>query len=469
MSPIVRFSAILFYAASAMCLAQRNQPIAVSSEFFKDPDFIKRFVRSYGALSEAEPPDLSPEENKLMTELAPMLQSDPAGAANRISQSLNDGTSAALIFTLANLQLQQGNHAEAEKSYKSAIKKFPDFRRAHKNLGLLCMQQGKTKEALASLKEALELGDVSSRTYGLMAHCYLADKQYFAAEAAYRQAFLLDPENKDWQMGLIRSLMAMNRFAEVNAVLEPMIEQTPDKTELWLLQINCQLGQNQQAEAATTFEILRLMDRATEEQLTTLGNLYIGREMFSPALSAYMAAMDNNAKPDAQKYLKTATILTSFGAHNLALDFVRKLRLVGGASLKREDKLAADTLEAKILRVTNQAETAAVILGKVLENDPLNGDALVQLGLHFGEKGDDDNFAKAKFYFERALKVTTVEFDANLRYAQMLVRRGKFNDALPMLRRAQELKRSDNLEQYLRRVERAARREAEAKTPASKA
>ena len=49
--------------------------------------------------------------------------------------------------------------------------------------------------------------------------------------------------------------------------------------------------------------------------------------------------------------------------------------------------------------------------------------------------------------------------EANLRYGQMLVRKGGSIEALPYLRAAMEKKKSDNLFQYIRRVERAAARQ----------
>ena len=47
----------------------------------------------------------------------------------------------------------------------------------------------------------------------------------------------------------------------------------------------------------------------------------------------------------------------------------------------------------------------------------------------------------------------------NLRYGQMLVRKGDSIEALAYLRAALEKKKSDNLVQYIRRVERAAARQ----------
>jgi hypothetical protein len=54
-----------------------------------------------------------------------------------LEKSMNPDGSAALDFILANLDYQNGQLDEAVDYYGRALGKFPDFRRAHKNLGLL--------------------------------------------------------------------------------------------------------------------------------------------------------------------------------------------------------------------------------------------------------------------------------------------------------------------------------------------
>ena len=43
------------------------------------------------------------------------------------------------------------------------------------------------------LQKAIELGENSSRAYGLLGYCHLLRKNALAGENAYRQAYLLDP------------------------------------------------------------------------------------------------------------------------------------------------------------------------------------------------------------------------------------------------------------------------------------
>lgn len=49
------------------------------------------------------------------------------------------------------------------------------------------------------------------------------------------------------------------------------------------------------------------------------------------------------------------------------------------------------------------------------------------------------------------------EADAKVRHAQLLVKNGNYAEALPLLRRAQQIKPRDNIQAYLEQVERVAK------------
>ena len=86
--------------------------------------------------------------------------------------------------------------------------------------------------------------------------------------------------------------------------------------------------------------------------------------------------------------------------------------------------------------------------------DPLDGEALMLLGRHYAQANAPE---KAIFYYERAEGIEAVEADARLRHAQLLVAQSRFQDAVPLLKRAQELKPRDDVGHYLEQVERLAR------------
>ena len=56
--------------------------------------------------------------------------------------------------------------------------------------------------------------------------------------------------------------------------------------------------------------------------------------------------------------------------------------------------------------------------------------------------------------YERAAGIVAFEADAKVRHAQLLVGQGKYAEALPLLKRAQQVKPRDNIQQFLDQVER---------------
>ena len=98
-------------------------------------------------------------------------------------------------------------------------------------------------------------------------------------------------------------------------------------------------------------------------------------------------------------------------------------------------------------------ETAA-LLEEIVQIDPLDGDALLLLGQYWQRKDDPD---RAMFYYERAEGLPKFEQTAKIRHAQVLVGLQRYADAVPLLRRSQEIKPRDDIARYLEQVERNAK------------
>ena len=195
-------SYLLRIFCTLLCLTTPLMAKNPAKAMWKDPAFIKSFTGSYGFLAGAEP-EISAEEIDALRDLIDIINTRPTAAITQLEQQITAKTSAAFDFILANLYFQQGDLKKAEKHYKVAIEKYPDFRRAYKNLGLLQAQDDNFKDSVVTISTALEKGVVDGRAYGLLGYGYLTQELYYPAEAAYRQAILIQPEVKDWKIGLI--------------------------------------------------------------------------------------------------------------------------------------------------------------------------------------------------------------------------------------------------------------------------
>ncbi|MED5381783.1 MAG: tetratricopeptide repeat protein, partial [Verrucomicrobiota bacterium] len=135
-------------------LGQAQPSFARTLQFWNDPEFINKFMASYGVKSEVEP-KITAEEKELFDELIPQIQADPRQAILTLIEAITPESSAALDFTLANLYVQSNDYPKAVVHYRLAIKKLPDFQRAHMNLGVVLIQLNRHTEAQKELVRTL--------------------------------------------------------------------------------------------------------------------------------------------------------------------------------------------------------------------------------------------------------------------------------------------------------------------------
>jgi tetratricopeptide (TPR) repeat protein len=100
------------------------------------------------------------------------------------------------------------------------------------------------------------------------------------------------------------------------------------------------------------------------------------------------------------------------------------------------------------------SDVTAGVLEEMVRLDPLDGEALLLLGQHYVRKEQPD---RAILYFERAESLDAFEANARIRHAQVLVGMSRYAEAVPLIRRAQEIKPREDVVRYLEQVERLAK------------
>jgi tetratricopeptide (TPR) repeat protein len=444
-----KITALLFAAGltATSLTAQSN----INSQLWSDPTFVNEFLGSYGFLAGAEP-QISDEEKEALRSLIDLIKASPKAAIQQLEPQITQSSSAAFDFILANLYFQDGDLAKAEQYYGNAVVKHPDFRRAYKNLGLVQVQKGDFDKAIKTISKAMELGEVDGRSYGLLGYGYLTQEKYYPAEAAYRQAILMQPDVTDWKVGLARCLLETERYADAIALFDTLLIEEPDNADYWMLQGNAYLGKGESMSAAKNLEVVRRMGAADLNTLTLLGDIYMNNNSVDLALEAYLAATEKATAGDTKPLLRAAELLTRSGNYEQSKTIIAQIR--EKLDLPESDDLSLLTLEAKIARAEGNDEAAIQLLDKIVERDALNGDAIIELADLYADQGD---MAKAINRFEQAEKIEAFEREALIAHAQARVRNGDYKEALPLLRRALQIKSDNNLEDYAQRVERAAR------------
>jgi len=421
---------------------------------WNDPGFTKRLLGSYGFAPDVEP-RLKPEEYMSYTNsVVPLLGADQARAMRELEALIQPDSSAVFEFTLGNLYFQDGDFTNAVRYFDQATAKWPSYRRAWQSMGFALARDGKYAEAIEPLSRAIALGGADSKAYGLLGFSYMNADLYVSAEAAYRQAMLLEPENADYKLGIVKCMVAQQNYTAALALLEELLRQHPDREQLWTLQANVLLQTERSAEAAVNFEILRRMDKASPESLALLGDIYMTREATELALQAYLEAIKKDGGSNIKRSLRAADIMVSRGAWDEALALFAEIRRVSGDRLQGADEMKLLKLESKVAMATGAGEDAIRTLEQIVEMNPLDGEALLLAGDYYSRNGDRE---RAQLRYGTASKIEGYEADALVKLAQMQVQAGRYPDAMDLLRKAQKIKPRDNVQRYLDAIERVAR------------
>ena len=444
---VARFAGILLGAA--LLPAQTD-----IEALWKDATFKKHFVAAYGINSEVEP-RVTSDEIAILEKLRPIMAEDLPKAELTLKKLMKPDCSAILDFTLGGIQFQQDQMGGALESYGKAVTKFPSFRRAWRNLGLIHVRKGNHDEAIRAFVRMLELGGIDPYAYGLLGFAYAAKQDYQPAEAAYRNALLLQPDNTEWRLGLTRCAFKQEKYEECAALLEVLIARYPDKSEFWLLQAHTFLGMKQPLRAAENLEAVDRLGKAKPEDLYTLAEIYVREGLTELSTGANLRALAADPGQPPVRSLKATEALVSRGAFAEARAVAAAVKQTFVGRLEPGDQRTLAKVEARLALAEGKSDVdTAAVLEEVVKLDPLDGQALLLLGQFHARQDAPD---RAVLSYERAANIPAFEAEARLRHGQLLVGLGRYGEALPILRRSQAVRPREDVARYIDQVDRLAR------------
>lgn len=367
--------------------------------------------------------------------------------------------------------------------YDRAVEKHPKYLRAWRNLGLVHVRLKNFDEARKAFAKVITLGGGDPDTYGLMAYCFTSLGQHLPAESAYRMANMLDPSQKNWEMGLVRSFLLQKRYPEAVALTGRLIKNDPTNEQLWLFQANAYLGMKQVDRAAENYEILNGMGKSSVASVNLLANIYTNKGLYDTAVAYYEQAIaladgGSEAQTLRKQLIRSARVLSTRGENARAATktLINALEGAYGKEIKEEELKDLLMIKARIAVAEGKGGEQAKILKRVVDDiDPLDGEALILLGQYHvdqykklkGTSSEPDgtaaqtarnNMDQAILYFERAQTIDddSIVADALVRHAQAEVAADRPARAVPLLKKAQNIKPRESVQNYLDAVTRMA-------------
>lgn len=392
-------------------------------------------------------PSLSEPEAQTVARAAEQAKADVTAAAVQLRASETPDSSAAIEFAEAVYWAEAGKIPEAQDALRRALAKYPRFHRARMNLAKLLMQQQDYANASRELR-ALLASDAPDRpeAWRLLAYALREQQLLPAAEAAYRQAMAFFPEDRSLRLGLLSCLIEQDRFAEAVPWVRKELEVEPGKREFWGLLADAELAADQREHALRLLECARRLDAADPSMLAVLGDLYLDQELPEPALSCYRQAALLDQAP-------VGRLLAGFEALVLSRHVDEALRL-DEALAQRQDqytpgqRLRYQTLRASLAAATGRTEEAIRQYRQVLDEDPIQGEALLALGELLLSQAPDE----AKELFLRAARLDQFQVPAWTALARLAVEQGDLVAAANWVQQALARRTDPALERYLAQI-----------------
>jgi tetratricopeptide (TPR) repeat protein len=441
------------FSAEGQALDPRVAEV-LSSDRFQDS-----LASSFLSVADVEP-TMTQDEREAVMEFQRFMGMNPPDlirAQALLNAERGVGTNEMFDFLEGWLLFGEGRFEEAIPLLELAVDAqrggFPSFLRAHKILGFAYMSAERPKDAAKSLSRVIELGGSDALTYGLLGFAHSASQNFFAAERAFDMAILLDPVTESYQLGLVSCYARQRKYQDAIALSQHLIELHPEDPKFWMLQGHAYIGLEQPRKAAEKFEMAGLLGGSTAESVSTLADIYANEGLHELAVNNYLRSLELNPELGPERAIQASQLLSYKGALEATQRLVDGVRELRGDALSDADKAELFKIEARMAVAEGANDREVAILEQVVELDPLDGEALLQLGK---QAARTDELERAIYYYDRAavLEDTKTRADAALFKAYVLVRQQKYKAALSSLDLAQSLNKREAVDRYIEQVKR---------------
>lgn len=450
------FRIFLICACGTLPLSNRGQALKIQPDpddaLWKEISMRRSWVENLFPVTEIEP-SVTAAERDLLQSILPEVRQTPASALNRLKNSIQPNSSAALDFMLGAIQYELGSFSEAEAAFKKAITKFSRFQRAYQLLGLTQLRQNRSSEAIPNLVQAVEMGGNDGALWGALGYGHILNQDWNAGRAAYERAISVNPENFEWRLGLAQCELGTSNYTNAIASLEKLSDLHPNRTEVWLYLANAYLGADRSIDAAMALEAAEKLGRRDLSTLLTLGDIYTNLEMIDPASQKYLAALTLNtagALKSLPRAIDSWIRLEAWAAAELLIGKAKAASEWNALSVAERSQWIR--LEALVAIHQGKDTTAENVLLQALGLNPLDGAIALELARFYVRQ---EKWIQAASYFSRAQKQKDVEKSALIEEGRMWTLSGDWERGLEKYKKAQERFPDPRLQKTILELERS--------------
>ncbi|MEL6429662.1 MAG: tetratricopeptide repeat protein [Planctomycetota bacterium] len=455
---------------------------AVEIAYFNTAEFRREFARSWLSRNDIEP-DVTPDEVEDLREVVDLVRSGDDAKIQRAWKKLRRAVerneeSPQFRYLLGLMHFNAEEYAESIVHFDVAIGSYGNFLRAHQNKALAHFAiatrpipegDDRSEEEIASaqayhfdqagdsFRKQLTLGGINGQTYGYLGIVLAGQEHHLEAETAFRNALLYDPTKELWRTGLVTTLLAQRDFGAAASLLDTLIEESPDNKDYWKLQGSAYAGLEDLDSAARNLVVAQGLGDTDATSAFLLADIYMLQRHLELSAEAYVRAVGLASSTGLASALQGTNQLVQRGAPEAAREVLTAIEETHGVELDDETLADVRKLQSQVAVRLGDAEGEIEILEAILEDNPMDGEAMTLLAMALGKRGSDNDLARAVQYFETAASIEGAGAKATLEHGRFLVRQRRYTDAVPLLKTSLSLEDVEYVRAYLGEVEKAAK------------
>jgi tetratricopeptide (TPR) repeat protein len=375
---------------------------------------------------------IAPEEYETAETMRGLLEADKRDEVlAELEKFYSIELSPAMLMLQAQIYFSLEMHDKAEETYLAVLKRMPQLVRAHSDLGQLYLVLEQPEKARLHLSRAVALGSNDALIHGQLGYLNLSLFGPFSAISSYQHAAALEPENIQWQQGLLAALTQARMFDAAKALLRDMINRQPKEPNLWLNQAALWLHEEDYHQALVSLEMALLLGDDDSRNLRAVAQLHLQLGSYSRPLDLLDISLQKN-NLDMASINEYYTWLSQLGMWDKA----RQMLDVAGKTIERlnpDEQSQYYLYLAQVESQQGQPKQVASHFRRSLELNPANGESLLAYALFAAKQKD---YVDAELLYMRAEAVSQVEKKAQLGRAQLYIQMEDYQAALNLMRSA---------------------------------
>tara|TARA_R110002167_G_scaffold361999_1_gene580813 strand:+ start:10058 stop:11413 length:1356 start_codon:yes stop_codon:yes gene_type:complete len=371
---------------------------------------------------------VSVEEYPLAEQLKLLLQKSEYHSALTLLSEYEGTKSPALLLVEGQLFMQTKQWQQAESRFKQALLEMPDLTRGHLALSTLYHRQQDYKKAQTSLSKAISLGATDANQYALLGYLHMQNNDPHSAVAAYQYALMLNAENDDIRKGLLFALINSHQINAARNLLAGMLTHEPDNSQLWLQRTNLAMQASDEIVALSSIEAaLRLGEQGPSTRILAM-QLHLKQKSYARALMLSIGLLDDRQLnfTETDKLLAWLVRENQWSNAQQILDNTKVLAAT--ASFSEKSRLLH--YQGQLALTGNNVKKAEKVWKQAIKIDAGNGDTLLALA---ALSMDQNRYAQAELYYQRAETLEDVKLSAMLGRAQLYIQQLDYVSALILL------------------------------------